>query len=139
MNIPQLREELIRDEGFKPYAYKDHLGFLTIGVGRMIDERKSGGITPEEAHYLLENDIGRAVDGLRKALPFWDNLSDARQRALCNMAFQMGVSGVLKFTRMIAALKIGHYDRAALEALDSTWAKQTPERAQRVTRLIREG
>ena len=42
--IAQLR----REEGSIPHAYQDHLGFWTIGVGRLIDERKGGGLSPED-------------------------------------------------------------------------------------------
>jgi hypothetical protein len=42
----------------------------------------------------------------------------------------MGVSGVMKFSRMWAAIRGEAWDRAADEMLDSKWAKdQTPRRA----------
>lgn len=56
---------------------------------------------------------------------------------MANMAYQLGVSGVLRFRKMLEALRAGDREKAAEEALDSAWATQTPERAQRVARLIR--
>jgi lysozyme len=45
-----MREHLIahlrREEGEVLHVYKDHLGYLTIGVGRLIDKRKGGCISP---------------------------------------------------------------------------------------------
>ncbi len=38
---------------------------------------------------------------------------------------------------MIAALSAGNYNRAANEALDSRWHKQTPVRAERHARVLR--
>jgi lysozyme len=139
MNIKQLKEELIFDEGIVLHEYKDHLGYSTIGIGRLIDERKGGGITEEEAMYLLENDIGRKQAQLRENLPFWNKLSDNRQRALMNMAFQLGVNGLLKFRQMLWAIENGKWDLAHAEALDSSWANQTPVRARRVAEMIKYG
>lgn len=136
MDKEQLASELIRDEGFVAHAYHDHLGYLTIGVGRLIDERRGGGITRDEALYLLHNDIDQRVEALRQRLDFWEGLDDTRQRALANMAFQMGLNGVMNFRRMLAALARGEWKTAHDEALDSRWAQQTPERANRVADMI---
>lgn len=138
MDIIALKNDLLRDEGFVSHAYRDHLGYWTIGVGRLIDKRRGGGISEDEARYLLGNDIHRVCMDLGEALPWWHDLSEPRQRALANMAFQLGVSGLLRFKRMLAALEAGEWGKAYGEALDSAWAKQTPERAQRVAKMLLE-
>ncbi len=47
------------------------------------------------------------------------------------MVFQLGETGVSKFKNMLKALKEGpDYQTAAIEMLDSRWAKQTPNRAE---------
>ena len=51
---------------------------------------------------------------------------------LDHMAYQMGVSGVMNFKKMLSALVSGNYQLASQEALDSMWATQTPERAMRI-------
>lgn len=137
MDIIALKDDLIRDEGFRSAAYRDTLGYWTIGVGRLIDERRGGGITQEEARYLLGNDIARITSELDRRLPWWNGLPEPKQRALCNMAFQMGVNGLLGFRKMLAALKAGEWEKAATEALDSSWAWQTPERAERIATVLR--
>jgi lysozyme len=139
MDIEKLKRELEDDEKYVRGAYPDHLGYLTIGIGRMIDPRKGGGLTREEAVYLLENDIGDRVRQLRSHLPWFDQLSDARQHALINMAFQMGVGGLLVFKKMLGYMEKGLFKEAAAEALRSRWANQTPERARRVAEMIRRG
>jgi lysozyme len=35
-----IKQQLIRDEGVVPCAYQDHLGYWTIGVGRLIENEK---------------------------------------------------------------------------------------------------
>ena len=52
-----LKEQLKRDEGVVAHAYEDTLGFLTIGVGHLIDGRRGGGLSPDEIDYILTNDI----------------------------------------------------------------------------------
>jgi lysozyme len=136
VNINRLKAQLIKDEGEVLHAYEDSEGFLTIGIGRLIDKRRGGGLSRTEARYLLDNDIQRVVASLDRSLPWWNNLPESQQQGLANMAFQLGVNGLLGFQRMLAALKRGEYAEARREALDSRWARQTPNRARRVADQI---
>jgi lysozyme len=131
-----MRSELVRqlkgDEGVKESAYRDHLGYLTIGVGRLIDSRKGGKLRPDEITYLLNNDIDDRIEALTRSLPWFQDLDDARRGVLLNMAFQLGTEGLLKFERTLALIRDGKYENAAHAMLQSLWAKQTPERAKRM-------
>jgi lysozyme len=138
-NDETLVAELIRDEGIIPHAYQDHLGYWTIGIGRLIDKRKGGGIAEHEAAYLLLNDIAKVQNQLDVNLPWWRELDPVRQRALTNMAFQLGISGLLKFRNSLAAIKAGEWERAAANLKLSLWARQTPTRAGRVIEMFRAG
>ncbi len=132
-----IRSDLIRDEGFVPHAYRDHLGFWTIGYGFLIDERRGGRIPKEVADFWLDHEIEQRWSALARALPWLADEPEPIRRALQNMAYQLGIGGLLNFRRMIAALQAGNYVEAARQALDSTWARQTPNRAARVAALIR--
>ncbi len=127
-----LTEQLRRDEGTESCAYQDSLGYWTIGVGRLIDARKGGGLSNEEIDYLLDNDIKAKTHEVLRALPWAARLSEARQAVLVNMAFQMGTKGLLAFRRALGSVEDGQYGDAAVEMLNSTWAKQTPARAMRL-------
>lgn len=129
-------DQLRRDEGESPTCYQDHLGYWTIGVGRLIDAKKGGGLRPDEISYLLNNDIQDRREALDKALPFYKNLSPQRQGVLINMAFNLGVAGLLKFKNMLAAVEKGQWGIAAKEMIDSTWARQVPLRAARLARQM---
>lgn len=137
----RLMRQLLRDEGSSPHVYNDTLGFATIGVGRLVDARKGGssGLRPAEINMLLANDIDDRLHGLAVKLPWFSSLDQARQGALVNMAFQLGTNGLMQFTQMLAAMRDGHFDHAASLALDSVWAKQTPERAKRISAQIASG
>ena len=139
MDNKLLEQELTVEEGNIPHMYFDDRGFATIGIGRLIDARKGGRLSPDEIMYLFNNDVAAHTADIFKALPWAAALSDARQRALVNMCFQMGIQGVLQFHDMLSAMEKGDFTAAASAALDSDWAKETPNRAQRVAAMIRLG
>ncbi len=138
--IEQLTAQLRRDEGTRAAAYTDSMGWLTIGVGRLIDSRKPGaGLRPDEIEYLLRNDINDRVEALQKALPWFVKLDEARQGVLINMAFQMGTAGVLAFRETLGLVRDGKYAEAADQMLKSKWAEQTPGRAKRLSEQMKTG
>jgi len=134
--VTNIEEQLRLDEGEKLSAYQDRLGFWTIGIGRLIDARKGGGITKEESSYLFQNDLKRKRDEVRRALPWFDKLDEVRQGVLLNMAFQMGTQGLLGFKNTLAMVEAGDYEAASRGMLNSLWARQTPNRAQRLARQM---
>lgn len=118
-----LRQRIIAHEGKSPYAYKDSLGYLTIGIGRVCDARLHQGLTEDEMQYLLTNDISNAKADL---LPYtWYQLLDeVRRGVLVELVFNIGLTHLLEFKKMLAALLALDYDTAADEMLNSLWAKQ---------------
>lgn len=134
-----LRDLLERDEGRVRHAYKDHLGYDTIGVGRLIDQRKGGGLSDEEIDFLLDNDIKKKTAEVRAALPWFDRLDEVRQAVLVSMAFQMGTAGLLKFKNTLAAVERGDYAAASAGMRNSLWATQTPLRVTRLADMMEEG
>jgi lysozyme len=133
-------DQLKRDEGVRPAAYQDHLGFWTIGVGRLIDGRKAGaGLRMKEIEQMLANDIAEREQALRLSLPWFDSLDEPRQAVLVNMAFQLGMAGLMQFKDTLRLVREGDYDAAAAAMLQSKWAAQTPERAKRVAKQMETG
>ena len=139
MNIDRLKADLERDEGVVEHAYQDHLGYWTIGVGRLIDKRRGGGLSHDEMVYLLGNDIDRKTAEMDRRMPWWRDLDPVRARGLVNMAFNLGVAGVLNFRNMCAALRSGDWQRAHDEALNSLWARQVGQRSQRIADMFLTG
>lgn len=137
--ITNLIEQLRRDEGEVLHAYQDKFGFWTIGVGRLIDARKGGSITKEESSILLANDINVYQRGVMAALPWTKLLDPVRFGVLTNMAFNMGVKGLLDFKNTLAMIRGGAYVQAGNAMLDSLWAKQLPERANRLAEQMKTG
>ncbi len=138
MYLPALIESLKLHEGFRSYAYQDSRGYWTIGYGTLIDQR-DGGITTDEAAMLLANRLNAKIEALDTDIPWWRLLNDARQNVLAEMAYQMGVEGLLGFRKMLAYLKTSQFAEAAQEGLNSDWAKQTPERAKALIQILATG
>lgn len=136
MNKQELAEQLARHEGVKLKPYKDTVGKLTIGIGRNLDDK---GITELEALNMLVNDIAEFAAEVSSNIRFFNALNDARQNVLVNMAFNMGIGGLLSFSNMLSALSYGHYQQAEREMLDSKWASQVGYRARELGRQMRTG
>jgi lysozyme len=132
----QLIQQLVNDEGYRKFPYKDTMGFLTIGIGRNLS---TVGISMPEAYSLLNTDILVAENNVIKLFPVYDDLSDNRKTVLINMCFNMGIGKLGQFVGVIDAVNAKEYEKAAQEMLASLWAKQEPERAQRLAVLMRSG
>jgi hypothetical protein len=74
---------------------------------------------------------------LLHAFPWLQTQPDDIQRALQNMAYQMGGVGVAGFHLMLAALERGDRETAAVNCLASDYGRDCPERAGRCATLIR--
>jgi len=134
-----IADQLRRDEGEVLYAYADSLSYITIGVGRLLDGRKGGGITPDESAYLLANDIRRKTADVIKLLPWSEHLDPVRFAVLVNMCFQLGAAGLMGFKNTLALIQGGNYDQAADNMILSKWHGQTPERCERLAKQMRTG
>lgn len=131
-----LHEQLIRDEGFRAKPYRDTRGNLTIGFGRCLDTK---GITRAEALTLFEHDVADAAADVDATWPWAGALDEPRRAVLVAMAFNLGLRGLMGFARMLAAVKDGDFDLAAVEMEDSDWRLQVGERAKRLARQMRTG
>lgn len=144
-------QRLIIHEGLRLQPYFCSKKKLTIGVGRCIEtnpftaeeEKVIGdwqhGITKCSAMYLLQNDIKKIYKGLKTKLKFFKDLDEERQYALIDMAFNLGIDGLLQFKKMLKAIEKGEYKIASRECLNSKYAKDVGQRAQRIASTIETG
>lgn len=135
--MSKLSDQLRIHEGVRSHFYRCTSGLATIGVGRCIEEG-SLGLSDDEIDYLLENDIKRCKQELITFSWFMD-LDAVRQDAMVNLCFNLGFSRLSLFTNALAAMAEANYDRAAMEFLDSKWARQVGKRSEDVAHMIRTG
>lgn len=131
--VETLAQRIVRHEGLRLKPYRDPVGKWTIGVGRNLDDT---GISADEAQMLLANDLTRTVHQLTAARPWVDDLPPIARDVLIEMAFQMGTHGLLRFTATLDAFERHDFARAAENMRHSTWATQTPARAEELAGLI---
>lgn len=150
MNLLEIKKRLEFHEGFRAKPYLCSQGKKTIGIGRNLEAKpfteaerlvikNPENITKQEAYFLLENDIKEVIMLLYNMVRCFAKLDDERRYALIDMGFQMGVPGVCKFKKMLAAMDAGDFEKASKECLNSDYAKQTLSRAHRIANLIKTG
>ena len=132
-------EMLRKHEGVETHAYVDTVGKVTIGVGRNIDKNGGIGLSQREIDYLLASDVERVEAELSRAFEWYDSLNDARKDAMMDMCFNLGLPRLMLFKKSLAAIFNRHYEIAAVELLDSLWARQVGQRAVTISEIIRTG
>ena len=156
-NSENFVNKLIAHEGLRLQVYKDTLGIDTIGIGRNLEDRGitkeeldwmdipsmdavyEYGITEADAMYLAKNDVQIVEEELVRAHPCVEELDAVRQLVLMDMAFNMGVPRLRKFTKMWNAVHEKKFDIAAKEMLDSRWAVQVKSRSTKLANAMHNG
>lgn len=149
MDLSKLKQELIADEGLSTRLYWCPTGHATYGVGHNLeanplthDQRAQGlrlRFNQAFALRLLNDDIGRLLDHMRIRMPWVFRLPEPQQRAIANMAHQLGIVGVLKFAPTWGYLQAGDLAEVERRLRAAPWAKQTQSsRVERIIRLLKE-
>ena len=138
---PLLTAELRRDEGVEHMPYLDTVDIRTVGVGHNLRVKPipigwTYPLTDAQVNQLLADDLKTVFDGLDARIPWWRNLDYPRQRVLANMAFNLGVPGLMGFNNTLAAVKQGRYSAAGSGMASSKWAKQVGARADRLVDMM---
>ena len=132
----KLKQMIEMHEGKKYKPYLDTVGKLTIGIGRNLDDR---GLSEDEVQLLFSNDVRIATEELERAFPWTKNLDEVRKAVLIDMAFNMGIPVLSQFKNTLGFIQRGEYEKASVAMLQSKWASQVGNRAQRLSTMIRTG
>jgi len=130
---------LKRHEGAETHVYMCSEDRYTIGVGRNVDPRGGLGLSEDEIDYLLSNDVLRCIKELSKEYRWFGDLDEVRQEAVIDAFFCLGATRFRTFKKMIEALEKADYKEAAIQLLDSRFAKQTGNRAKELASMIESG
>ena len=139
MNLEQLQIELAADEGCKLEIYLDHLGYPTVGIGYLITEdddmhglEVGSEVSQELVDELFHDDVQRTLRDCEFLYSDFNDLPEDAQLIIANMCFQLGRPRLSGFKKMTAAVDARDFHEASRQMLDSKWAKQTPNRANRL-------
>jgi lysozyme len=137
--VPQIQS----DEGCRLQAYPDPLSGgdpYTVGFGATGPSITADTVwTQDQANADLEGRCTAICSSLDITLPWWRGLDTIRAAVLVNMQYQLGSHGLLGFPHALAAIQAGQWAEASNQMLNSTWARQTPNRAKRLAAQILSG
>jgi len=139
MNRERATRLLSLHEGRRNTIYKDSLGYWTVGVGHLIDPSKGGTLPEAIIDALLRYDMTEKYEELVKTLPWVRDLDEVRQYVLLDMAFNLGVNGLLGFKNTLKMVQGRDYAGAAKNMLLSRWATQVGTRAKRLSVMMESG
>jgi len=144
MDLNRLREDLETDEGVKYEIYLDHLGYPTFGIGHLVREADpehgcevGTSVSADRVAEAFEQDVKTVLSDCAKLYSDFDELPEEAQLVIANMMFNLGYPRLSAFKGMKAGVDARDWNRAADEMLDSRWAKQVPNRANRLVERIR--
>lgn len=143
-NLALLEAELRRDEGVKYSIYPDTKNVPTVGVGHncLASPLPAGWacpLTDGQVNQLLAGDLQITFASLDHALPWWRQMDDVRQRVICNMCFNLGITRLLGFHNTLFAMQRGSYAVAAAGMKASAWYGEIGARAQRLCTAMETG
>ena len=137
MSYNKLKLRIKKNEGYSNKPYKDQLGFYTIGYGHLIkkNENKYFTNTYNKKYFnkLFELDFNKAHKEYKKFF-FKKNHKNNEKELLIEMIFQLGLTGVSKFKKMLFFLEKKQKHMVCLEMINSLWYKQTPKRVENLIR-----
>ena len=136
----ELKEQIKEHEGFVPRTYKDSLGKRTIGFGHLCVEPEQWDddkeYTREELERVFDKDFDEALKNA-ESLIGQRSINFIAKQVIIEIVFQLGIGGVGKFKKMWSALDSEDYGEASFQMMDSLWAKQTPNRAEKLSQKMR--
>lgn len=123
------------NEGYRKDLYYDTEGIPTIGIGFNLLE----GFTLEESTAVLKIRMRKSIAELCERIPAYLEVCQVRKIVLLDLAYNLGISRLLRFKKMLAAIDQRDYQLAAKEMLDSHYATQVKGRARRNARMMETG
>lgn len=137
-----------KDEGFREKPYYCSEGYPTIGHGFRIsglgrhdplpDIKMSLSESTGKLNKMLEN-YQSTLSGNPDLSRAYNPANDVRKAVMLSMYHQLGVYGLLKFKKFLAAMASQDYKEAAKQCLESIAARQTPKRWKRNAQMIESG
>ena len=144
MDLDKLKDELIADEGVKYEIYLDHLGYKTFGCGHLCkatdpenDMDVGTEVSEERVSECFESDLEKVIEDCRILYEYFDDLPEDAKRIIANMMFNLGRPRLTKFRKMYEAVMDANWIEAAIQMEDSKWARQVPNRAERLCERMR--
>ncbi len=129
-----LIDNIKESEGFRPQVYQCTEGHDTIGFGFKVSDLE---LDMDLAEEILVRKLEKLIRRVKNRFSWVNESPYEIQDVVYEMCYQMGVSGFSKFKKTIKYLADKQYDKASKEMLDSRWARQTPNRAIKLSNTVK--
>jgi len=140
-----------KEEGFRADIYKDTKGIKTVGQGFNVEDKVTASMLPADVVSgkrpitKAENDIAynKRMDLAKKdareylGADTYDKLDPDRKSVMDDMSYNMGKPTLSKFEKLREAVQKGDWSAASKEILNSKYAKDVPNRAQRNAAIMK--
>ena len=143
MDLDKLQEQLAEDEGCKYEIYLDHLGYKTFGVGHLVratdpenDMDLGTEVSKERVDECFKTDIAITIEDCNVLYTNFNDIPEEAQLILANMMFNLGRPRLSKFLNLKVAVDDEDWMEASIEMMDSKWARQVPNRAERLCKRM---
>ena len=144
MDIEILKKELTEDEGCEYEIYLDHLGYKTFGIGHLCkatdpenDLEVGDPVSKGRVDECFINDIEKVIEDCTILYDDFYALPEEAQLIIANMMFNLGRPRLSQFKKMYEAVMDANWIEAGIQMEDSKWARQVPNRAQRLCERMR--
>ncbi len=127
-------EQLKIHEGYKPKVYKCTAGVDTIGIGFAIKDLE---LSEDVCELILKEKLQALEERFEDKFDWFKTSPIEVRNVMLNMAYQLGFRGFCKFKKTLSYLQNAEWESASKEMLDSKWAKQTPNRANELSEIIK--
>ena len=149
MNKEVLKEQIKRHEGEVLEVYEDSLGYLTLGVGHLIQKsdpeygQPAGTpVSQEVVDMYYSDDFDKHVDETIHVCEnnniVFDALPESIQHVLVNMCFNLGANRLGKFRNMLYAVSVSNWEEMANQMEDSRWFGQVGRRSVELQQMVLE-
>ena len=144
-----LIENIKAHEGFSARIYNDSVGKATVGYGFLVsalspDELKLNGgkiepMSREVAEKILNLKVSKLKKRVFQCLPWLESKPQSVQDTLIEMAYQLGLAGLMGFHHTLGCIEAGDYAQATRNLRASLLYRQTPKRVEDYIRGLRDG
>ena len=142
--IEQIKEDLVKHEGYVTEIYLCSENYPTFGIGHMVTEEDmeytwpvGTPVTDERILQVFHDDCKIAVEDAEKLVDDLYDHPDDVIRVLVNMVFNLGRPRLSKFKNMLAAVEAKDYVKSAEEMIDSKWYRQVGRRSEELVEIMK--
>ena len=128
------KAKIVMEEDSVNKMYLCPAGYRTIGIGHNLDANP---ISDEAIDVIFRDDLNEVAEQLDRYFSWWRKKPETVQVVLLDFVFNVGIGTARKFRRTMRLIERGAYERASYALLNSRYAKQVKNRANRNAVLLR--